>query len=217
MGAWASVRCLTPRSKQSALLSPPPILPLTPRLAPMHHCLTSRRECNHEYAGASADAPELPQGVKGGGFMITKNRKKARRCRCRSLPPPLRAIAGGSPLRQPAAAPVCLSPRLTAGCHPRPPPLLFRCVAVQIGEGKKVFDEAVRAVKSWDHLQLGEQAALGCPAAPHVARWAAALGGTPRAPAAPQRAGWGRPTLCRHAVTGLLLLPAGCRRVELHH
>ncbi|KAI7838667.1 hypothetical protein COHA_007470 [Chlorella ohadii] len=58
------------------------------------------RECNHDYAGESFNAPSLPAEVKGGGFMVTTNRKK-------------------------------------------------------IGEGKKVFDAAVKAVKSWQHLQLG--------------------------------------------------------------
>ncbi|EFN59596.1 hypothetical protein CHLNCDRAFT_132985 [Chlorella variabilis] len=36
----------------------------------------SSRECNHEFAGASASAPDVPQGVKKGSFMITTNRKK---------------------------------------------------------------------------------------------------------------------------------------------
>jgi hypothetical protein len=35
-----------------------------------------RRECNHEFAGSSLTAPDLPQGVKRGNFMITKNRRK---------------------------------------------------------------------------------------------------------------------------------------------
>ena len=38
------------------------------------------RECNHEFAGASASAPDVPQGVKKGSFMITTNRKKVRLC-----------------------------------------------------------------------------------------------------------------------------------------
>lgn len=58
------------------------------------------RECNHDYAGESFNAPSLPADVKSGGFMVTTNRKK-------------------------------------------------------IGEGKKAFDAAVKAVKSWQHLQLG--------------------------------------------------------------
>ncbi|KAI3429326.1 hypothetical protein D9Q98_005421 [Chlorella vulgaris] len=34
------------------------------------------RQCNHEFAGGSIDAPAVPEGVKKGSFMITKNRKK---------------------------------------------------------------------------------------------------------------------------------------------
>jgi hypothetical protein len=34
------------------------------------------RDCNHEYAGASVSAPNLPAGVQNGGFMITKTRKQ---------------------------------------------------------------------------------------------------------------------------------------------
>jgi hypothetical protein len=34
------------------------------------------RQCNHDFAGGSIDAPAVPEGVKKGSFMITKNRKK---------------------------------------------------------------------------------------------------------------------------------------------
>lgn len=34
------------------------------------------RECNHDYAGESFNAPALPAPVKSGGFMVTTNRKK---------------------------------------------------------------------------------------------------------------------------------------------
>ncbi|KAL4447421.1 hypothetical protein ABPG75_004640 [Micractinium tetrahymenae] len=34
------------------------------------------RQCNHEHAGASLSAPDLPAEVKSGGFMVTANRKK---------------------------------------------------------------------------------------------------------------------------------------------
>ena len=44
-----------------------------PRPPPPTHA-RRRRECNHEFAGASVDAPEVPQGVKKGNFMITTNR-----------------------------------------------------------------------------------------------------------------------------------------------
>ncbi|WIA39695.1 hypothetical protein OEZ86_005758 [Tetradesmus obliquus] len=34
------------------------------------------RDCNHDFAGASVSAPDLPAGVQNGGFMITKTRKQ---------------------------------------------------------------------------------------------------------------------------------------------
>lgn len=34
------------------------------------------RDCNHSFAGASANAPDLPEEVTGGGFMITKTRRQ---------------------------------------------------------------------------------------------------------------------------------------------
>lgn len=48
------------------------------------------RQCNHEFAGESRGAPDLPAGAKGGGFMVTKNRKKVRDeamcCACCAVP-----------------------------------------------------------------------------------------------------------------------------------
>lgn len=41
-----------------------------------------------------------------------------------------------------ALLPICLSISLS--------------IRVQVGEGKAVFDAAVKAVKAWQHLQLGE-------------------------------------------------------------
>jgi uncharacterized protein (UPF0548 family) len=38
--------------------------------------VVNSRDCNHEYAGASVSAPDLPAGVQNGGFMITKTRKQ---------------------------------------------------------------------------------------------------------------------------------------------
>lgn len=58
------------------------------------------RTCNHEHAGLSLTAPDLPAEVQSGGYMVTKQRKK-------------------------------------------------------VGEGKQAYDAAVRAVKSWQHIQLG--------------------------------------------------------------
>jgi uncharacterized protein (UPF0548 family) len=34
------------------------------------------RDCNHSFSGASVNAPDLPDGVTGGGFMITKTRRQ---------------------------------------------------------------------------------------------------------------------------------------------
>ena len=34
------------------------------------------RECNHDFAGESFNAPALPAPVKSGGFMVTTNRKQ---------------------------------------------------------------------------------------------------------------------------------------------
>lgn len=48
---------------------------------PYNCCFTSHtrsRDCNHAFAGASANAPDLPDGVTGGGFMITKTRRQVR-------------------------------------------------------------------------------------------------------------------------------------------
>ena len=35
-------------------------------------------------------------------------------------------------------------------------PIISLSIHVQVGEGKAVFDAAVKAVKAWQHLQLGE-------------------------------------------------------------
>ncbi len=44
-----------------------------------------RRQCNHAHAGASASAPDLPAEVKGGGFMVTTNRRKVGLMACLGL------------------------------------------------------------------------------------------------------------------------------------
>jgi len=58
------------------------------------------RTCNHDHAGLSIQAPDVPEPVAKGGYMITKTRKK-------------------------------------------------------VGSGKQTYDEAIKAVKAWEHLQLG--------------------------------------------------------------
>lgn len=49
----------------------------------------SSRSCNHEFAGASKAAPNLPAAVQQGGFMISKKREKVRwSCACCSCAGP---------------------------------------------------------------------------------------------------------------------------------
>lgn len=60
----------------TAVLAGQPPRPICP-----HACYPARsRTCNHEFAGASASAPDLPAEVKAGGFMVTKSRKQVRPC-----------------------------------------------------------------------------------------------------------------------------------------
>lgn len=47
-------------------------------------CTNTRhsRNCNHDFAGQSVNAPDLPDGVSSGGFMITKTRKQVGHMHC---------------------------------------------------------------------------------------------------------------------------------------
>jgi hypothetical protein len=90
--------------------------------------------------GASEYAPDLPDEVKRGGFMITKSRAKARAPPPDSTTPPQ--------VQQPSQA---AAQEAAADCAPAR-------AALQVGEGRKAFDAAVAAIKKWQHLQLGEPA-----------------------------------------------------------
>jgi len=134
------------------------------------------RECNHDYAGESFNAPSLPAEVKGGGFMVTTNRKKVGAgswlslaepgCRPKSLQPVQPAACGCSSsyglachLGQKEASAAANECSSFTSCTVKFSCSLQLAIAApfqQIGEGKKVFDAAVKAVKSWQHLQLGE-------------------------------------------------------------
>ena len=165
---------------------PPACCPLRP---PAH---ARSRSSNHEHAGASLSAPDLPESVKKGGFMTTKTRLKARRSGA-ALPflgarrPVVRAAGGpvgatGALLQ--AAPPVSSAgPAWLLPCGRCPPPQACPCKegqsplphgqasgahpgadaspnqpslhAPQVGSGKQAYDAAVKAIKDWEHLQLG--------------------------------------------------------------
>lgn len=64
---------------------------------------------------------------------------------------PARGCCSGQPA---AAAHVCKPASRGAAVTP-----LSNAINLQVGEGKAAYEAAVNAVKSWEHLQLGENEA----------------------------------------------------------
>lgn len=120
-------------------------------------CPLNSRSCNHQHAGASLSAPDLPDDVSKGKFMITTARKQVRRGMKEG-----RTVKGHTVctlrLRYNSSENTCwpVLGLLDTLRHPPTGQFFF-----QIGSGRKAYDAAIKAVKAWEHLQLGEMRRFG--------------------------------------------------------